>query len=254
MQAADYALGTVVTYELRVGAGAQAIAARALRRSRARLHRADEVLSTWRPDSPINRLRREEITLAQAPPEVAEILWSCADARRLTGGRFDPWSAPGGVDPTGMVRGWALGGALDVLRRAGVAAARLDAGSVAASYGCPPAGPPFGRFGPPLDAPAATPEISPGDGAIAAVATLPPGGRGRGHAVATVTGPDPGLAEALAAAVLSAGAHDGLDVVTGIPGYSARIVDDSGRVRVTPGFSVMAARPRTASRGSPWAA
>jgi thiamine biosynthesis lipoprotein len=256
LQAADYAMGTVVTYELSVGAGAgaQAIAAQALRQSRAHLHRADEVLSTWRPDSPINRLRREEITLAQAPPEVAEILWSCADARRLTRGRFDPWSAPGGVDPTGMVRGWALGGALDVLRRAGVTAARINAGSVVASYGCPPAGPPIGRFGPSLDSPAGTPEISPGDGAVAAIATLPPGGRGVGHVVATVTGPDPALAEALAVAVVSAWPHDGLGVVTGIPGYGARIVDRSGRVRATPGFPAVAARPRTASRGSPWAA
>ena len=61
-------------------------------------------------------------------PEVAEILWRCADARRLSAGWFDPWAAPGGVDPSGMVRGWSLGGALDVLRRAGVRAARINAG------------------------------------------------------------------------------------------------------------------------------
>ena len=34
------------------------------------LHRADEIFSTWRPDSPVSRLRRGEITSAQAPPEV----------------------------------------------------------------------------------------------------------------------------------------------------------------------------------------
>lgn len=242
MRTADYAMGTVVTFELKVGSGAQALAAQALRRSRAHLHHADEVLSTWRPDSPINRLRREEITLAQAPPEVAEILWSCADARRLSDGWFDPWAAPGGVDPTGMIRGWSLGGALDVLRRAGVRAARINAGSVAAAYGCSPTGRPLPRTDAPLDSTsgAATEHI-------AAVATAPAVERAAGEPVATVAGPDPALAEALAAAVLSAGPDEGLDVVARIPGYCARMVDEVGRVRTTPEFSaedVRAAPPR----------
>lgn len=246
LRTADYAMGTVVTFELRVANGAQAVAAQALRRSRAHLHHADEVLSTWRPDSPINRLRREEITLAQAPPEVAEILWSCADARRLSAGWFDPWAAPGGVDPTGMVRGWSLGGALDVLRRAGVRAARINAGSIAAAYGCSPTGPPLDRPDAPFDVTVGAPLQPAPTEQISAVATAPTGGRAARGPAATVAGPDPGLAEALAAAVLSAGPDVGLDVVARIPGYCARVVDETGKVRATPGFS-----PETATRTEP---
>lgn len=254
LRTADYAMGTVVTFELRVANGAQALATQALRRSRAHLHHADEVLSTWRPDSPINRLRREEITLAQAPPEVAEILWSCADARRLSRGWFDPWVAPGGVDPTGMVRGWSLSGALDVLRRAGVRAARINAGSVAAAYGCTPTGPPLDRSQAHFHVTAGTPLIPAATEQIAAVATAPADGRWEGRPVATVAGPDPGLAEALAAAVLSAGPDEGLGVVAGIPGYCARIVDQTGKVRATPGFSSDTASSAPPRRRGPRAA
>ena len=73
----------------------------------ATLHRADEIFSTWKPGSPVSRLRRGEITSAQAPAEVAEILDRCAVARDLSGGRFDPWAVPGGFDPSGYVKGWA---------------------------------------------------------------------------------------------------------------------------------------------------
>ena len=254
LRTADYAMGTVVTFELRVADGAHALASQALRRSRAHLHHADEVLSTWRPDSPLNRLRREEITLAQAPPEVAEILWSCADARRLSSGWFDPWAAPGGVDPTGMVRGWSLNGALDVLRRAGVRAARINAGSVAAAYGCAAAGPPLDRPETHVDLTGGVPLLTAATEQITAVATAPAGDGAEGRPVATVAGPDPGLAEALAAAVLSAGPDEGLGVVARIPGYCARMVDQMGRVRATPGFSPDVASKAPRRRWGPRAA
>ena len=76
------------------------------------LHHADEVFSTWQPDSPISRLRSGQITDAQAPAEVAEVLERCAAARELSGGWFDPWAMPGGIDPTGFVKGWAAQRAL----------------------------------------------------------------------------------------------------------------------------------------------
>src|ERR1700733_2290523 len=62
----------------------------------ATLHRADEIFSTWKNDSPVSRLRRGELSSAQAPAEVAEVLDRCAAARALSGGWFDPWAVPGG--------------------------------------------------------------------------------------------------------------------------------------------------------------
>ena len=50
-------------------------------------------------DGRLGRSRRGEITVADAPPEVAEVLERCALAKGLTGGWFDPWSAPGDQCP-----------------------------------------------------------------------------------------------------------------------------------------------------------
>jgi thiamine biosynthesis lipoprotein len=71
------------------------------------LHRADETFSTWKPGSPVSRLRRGELTRTEAPAAVAEMLDLCAAARDVSGGWFDPWAVPGGFDPSGYVKGWA---------------------------------------------------------------------------------------------------------------------------------------------------
>ncbi len=68
----------------------------------------------------MSRVRRGELALSDAPPEVAEVLELCRKARDASDGWFDPWAMPGGVDPTGLVKGWAAGRALDEFRRAGL--------------------------------------------------------------------------------------------------------------------------------------
>jgi thiamine biosynthesis lipoprotein len=109
-------MGTIVTIDVYAAAevtGSELDVLRGqLARAQAVLHHADEVFSTWQPDSPVSRLRRGEISLDQAPPEVAEVLEACATARALSHGWFDPWAMPGGVDPTGYVKGWAAQRAL----------------------------------------------------------------------------------------------------------------------------------------------
>ena len=101
-------MGTVVTidvYATQVTGGPQVSVGAA--QARAALRRADAVFSTWKADSPMSRLRRGEISCAEAPPEVRDVLELCATAHELSGGWFDPWAMPGGVDPTGYVKGWA---------------------------------------------------------------------------------------------------------------------------------------------------
>lgn len=234
MRSADYAMGSIVTFDVRPGPCTPGNAGRALRRARALLHRADELFGGWRPDSPVNRLHRGEITLAQAPPEVAEILWRCADARRVTAGWFDPWAGPGGVDPSGIVRGWAVAEALELLRRAGVRAARVDAGPVTAAFGTPEPDRPW-RI-----AAAGGWTVGPPSGverALSAVASAAGGDGEPRWASVAVAGPDPALAEALAAAVVAAGPDVGLAVVDRVPGFDALAVADDGQVRATPALA-----------------
>lgn len=90
----------------------------ALRDAVAWLHRVDEVFSPYRPDSQISRLGRGELTVDACDQEVAEVLDLCRVAARTSGGRFT--STPGGrLDPSGMVKGWAVERASQILYEAG---------------------------------------------------------------------------------------------------------------------------------------
>ena len=209
------------------------------------LHRADEVFSTWREDSPVSRLRRGEIAAEDAPAEVAGVIAACTAARELSGGWFDPWAMPGGFDPTGYVKGWAAERALAVLASAdGVCGAMVNAAGDIASFGELPAGQPF-RIG--IADPAAPRRLAAIVELTGAVATS--GGYERGAhlidprtgaptaraASATVTGPDLGLADALATALAVAG-PDGLAFVEAIGGYAGLTIGFDGTRQSTPGF------------------
>jgi thiamine biosynthesis lipoprotein len=72
----------------------------------------DRVFSTYRDDSAISRLGRGEITLADCPPEVREVLELGQIARVQSDGAFDVRrrTATGEtvLDPSGVVKGWAV--------------------------------------------------------------------------------------------------------------------------------------------------
>lgn len=82
------------------------------------LHRVDSVFSTYRPGSDISRLRRGELRLADAAPEVGTVLDLCADVQTETGGFFTAMRG-GAIDPTGLVKGWAVEEASSLLRARG---------------------------------------------------------------------------------------------------------------------------------------
>jgi thiamine biosynthesis lipoprotein len=52
------------------------------------LHDVDRVFSTYRPDSVVSRLGRGEMTLADCPPEVTDVLALGEQASRSSGGAF----------------------------------------------------------------------------------------------------------------------------------------------------------------------
>ena len=88
------------------GAWAEALAA---------LRDVDRVFSTYRPDSFVSRLARAEIAIEDCPPEVAEVLALGEVARLQSHGAFDV--RRGGVlDPSGVVKGWAVERAARPLR------------------------------------------------------------------------------------------------------------------------------------------
>lgn len=78
----------------------------------AELRWVDAVFSTWRADSEVSRLGRGELTVDECHPTVAEVLRLGDDARLASGGAFDVClPGPDGVrrlDPSGVVKGWAV--------------------------------------------------------------------------------------------------------------------------------------------------
>jgi thiamine biosynthesis lipoprotein len=237
-------MGTIVVIDV-YGAGPRTAELTAqLAEAVAVLHRADAIFSTWRPDSPVSRLRRGEITGAEVPAEVAEVVSRCAAARDLSRGWFDPWAVPGGFDPSGFVKGWAAQQALAAFGASGISGVMINAAGDIASYGGLADGTPF-RVGitDPL-APRRLAEIVELTEAIATSGTYERGGHlidpwsGRPAAraaSASVTGPDLGLADALATAVAVAG-EPGLALVEQLDGYEAFVISPDGSRQRTKRF------------------
>jgi FAD:protein FMN transferase len=242
-------MGTVVSIHVRPGRAPVEDVYLALAEARSRLHRADAVFSTWKPLSPVSRIRRGEISVDDAPGEVAEVLRRCEEAKERSGGWFDAWRMPGGWDPTGLVKGWAAATALDALIDAGVTAAMVNAGGDVALHGRRSDTRPW-RMGvqDPADRSAVAAVAEP----VSAIATS--GVYERGWHVfdpfsgepaaavgsATVTGPDLALADAFATALV-AGGDDALAAIRSQPGYEALLIGHDGRCRATSGFPL--ARP-----------
>jgi FAD:protein FMN transferase len=87
----------------------------------ASLREADAVFSTYRADSVVSAIRRGELALPDAPDEVHEVLDIGARAERATEGAFSVWRPDSDgdrllLDPSGVVKGWAVERASAFLR------------------------------------------------------------------------------------------------------------------------------------------
>jgi thiamine biosynthesis lipoprotein len=115
----EHCMGTVFTIDIRdVGVWDDAIGEIV-----AWLHHVDAVFSTYKPDSDISRIRRQELEIDDADPDVAAVLDLCGVVEEETAGYFTAFGGagldPSGLDPTGMVKGWAIERASQLLRARG---------------------------------------------------------------------------------------------------------------------------------------
>jgi FAD:protein FMN transferase len=210
------------------------------------LHETDRIFSTWKPESPMSRLRSGDVPLGDLELgdvlQIYEVLERCALAKQLTHGVFDPWAMPGGVDPTGLVKGWAAARALAALLAHGVRSAMVNAGGDIAVAGGPR------RIG--IRHPAEPEALSAVVEVTGAIATsgeyerpgqlLDPGtGRAVAAVSATVTGPELDLADAVATGLAVAG-PELLPVIESLPGYEGYIVLADGRRYATRGMAFAA--------------
>jgi thiamine biosynthesis lipoprotein len=198
----------------------------------------DETFSTYRPDSEISRLDRGE--LRGAHPLVREVLARCEELRAITGGWFDA-RAGGALDPSGLVKGWAVDRAGALLEAAGARCFFIDAGGDVLLRG----GEPWRvgiRHPHERDKVAAVIELA--EGAVATSAAYERGGHildprsGRpaaGAVSVTVVGPDLATADAYATAAFAMG-ESGPEWMARLNGYAAMTILPGDRVLTTAAF------------------
>jgi thiamine biosynthesis lipoprotein len=88
----------------------------------------DARFSTYKDDSEISRLNRGELSLEDTHPDVRFILERCEELREETAGFFDARTVEGEVDPSGLVKGWSVDRAGEILEEAGIRNYAINAG------------------------------------------------------------------------------------------------------------------------------
>ena len=134
----------------------------------------------------------------------------CLQAKEITDGSFDPWCVEGGFDPSGYVKGWASDKAIEILREHGATFIQVNGAGDLSLFG----GPHKIGIRSPEDAKVILKIFELNGGAIATSGTYERGAHIRdphtgliaiGARSATAIGPDGGLADALATALVVAG-------------------------------------------------
>ena len=182
----------------------------------------DDLFSTYKPNSAVSQIRAGLLDIASAPADVIEVANLCAVARDLTDGAFDPWSVPGGFDPSGYVKGWVADKCADIAQVHGAQHVQVNcAGDLAVRGGFNDAGV-IKPWSIGISNPDNTKEVvhvvSILDGAIATSGDYERGAHihdpytkmiAIGARSASVIGPDAGLCDALATALMVAGKNGG---------------------------------------------
>ena len=241
-------MGTMVSLRLRDPAPASLVD-----RVVAWLHRIDRVFSTYRGDSQVSRLASGALTIDGCDADVRLVLELCDRLHEASRGYFDAWAAgPGRLDPSGVVKGWSVEMASELLAAEGFADHLINAGGDVQARGEREWGRPW-RVG--VSDPHHPERLLTGvEARDRAVATsgiaergahvLDPHRRVPADQLASVTvvGPSLTWADGYATAALAMGLA-APDWLAGLDGYQALVVDTHGGAWWTPGFPVPSAGP-----------
>ncbi|MCW2492781.1 MAG: thiamine biosynthesis protein [Frankiales bacterium] len=245
----EHCMGTVFSIDIRrPGVGAEVVADMVRW-----LHWVDATFSTYQSSSEVSRLRRQELTLPQCSPEVRTVLEMAAQIEAATGGYFSIY--PNGVlDPSGLVKGWAIEQASNLLQLAGSTSHCLNGGGDVQCVGNYDGG--DWRIGI-ADPHRRTDVAAVVAGTDLAVATSGTAERGPhildphdGSAVTelaslTVVGSGITLTDAYATAGFAMGLA-AIDWLEGLAGFQALAITRDGERRTTSGFRTAAPPPVTA--------
>ncbi len=97
----------------------------------------DAVFSTYKEDSEISRLNRGELHRRECTPDMKFILDRCEELTEITDGYFDMRAtADRSLDPSGLVKGWSVDRAAELLLEAGLTNFAVSAGGDMRLAGC----------------------------------------------------------------------------------------------------------------------
>jgi FAD:protein FMN transferase len=200
----------------------------------------DDTFSTYKPESEVSRIDRGDLALEDAHPDVRDVLDRCEELRAQTDGYFDARYG-GSLDPSGLVKGWAVDRAAAILDGAGVQSYAVNAGGDMRLRGGP------WRVGieHPLEQRAVARVLEVDNTAVATSGTYargehvvdPVSGRApEGVLSVTVVGDDLGTADAYATAAFAMGARRAPHWLARLRGFESLTILADGRVLSTPGF------------------
>jgi len=206
----------------------------------------DERFSTYKTGSEISRINRRELSPGAYSDEMKEIFARAEMTTKDTGGYFSITTPDGLLDPSGLVKGWAIRNAAQLVEKAGYRDYFINAGGDIQSGGTDANGRDW-TVG--IRNPFARDEI---------VKVVRPRGRGvatsgsyiRGQHIydphkpgetiediisMTVIGPDIYEADRYATAAFAMG-RNGIAFIEGLPGHEGYVIDARGIATMTSGF------------------
>lgn len=95
----------------------------------------DRRFSTYSPDSEISAINRGDIPIRDWSGQMLDVMRIAEQTRKETAGYFDIHRPDGALDPSGIVKGWAIRNAAEIVRRAGVSDFFIEAGGDIQSCG-----------------------------------------------------------------------------------------------------------------------
>lgn len=137
MRQVHHIMGMPISLDLR-DPGKQAIAA--VGEVFAWLREADRRFSPYQPDSEVSALARGVPAGRWVSQDLVAVMELCAHYELISGGAFTAWLPGKPFDPSGIVKGWAVQRAGDILRAAGASRFCLNAGGDVLAMGGPEPG------------------------------------------------------------------------------------------------------------------
>jgi thiamine biosynthesis lipoprotein len=207
----------------------------------------DRVFSPFLPDSAVSRINRGELEPEGAGDLVRQALHLCRLYEGATEGYFSAWIG-GRLDPSGLVKGWAIDRGASILESHGYQNYFVDAGGDVQTRGLSERGEPW-RVGirHPVQKDRVVRVVLASGLAVATSGTYEKGDHivdpHTGRVVKdllsfTVAGPDIVQADVYATAAFAMG-REGLAFIDGIEGYEAYAIDCDSTGRWTAGFDAV---------------